>query len=312
MKTLPRWWAACAAITLLGWPATEAHAIPRTFVSGGGSGTACNRAAPCATFQLAHDATDANGEINCIDAGDFGPVHITKSITIDCTGTVGSISAAASDAILVDAPGATVRVRNLTLEGFGAGFVGVDVIGAKAVFVEGCVFDSFNNAIQFLPGDSADTTLFVSDSILRLSAFAGILIGPTPNPNSSPRATIDGVRLEHNGTGIRVTGMFASGLSIVHLRNSLARRNVGDGIKVDTAGSKVLSVTADRTSATLNGANGVAASGANAFVVLGRSTAVSNGTGIAPGGGGAVFSYGNNHLSGNVTDVNPTATLSLR
>jgi len=311
MKTLALW-AACAATALLCWPVTEAQAIPRTFVSGGGSGTACTRAAPCATFQFAHDATDPNGEINCLDAGNFGPVSVLKAITIDCAGTVGSISAATSDAIAVDAVGATVRLRNLTLEGFGAGFIGVNVIGAKAVFVESCVFDGFNNAISFLPGDSTSTTLFVSDSILRLSAVSGVLIAPTPNPNSSPRAVIDGVRLERNGTGIRVTGMFASGLSIVHLRNSVATRNTGDGIKVDTAGSKVLSVTADRTSATLNGANGVAAAGSNAFVVLVRSTAVSNGTGIAPGGGGAIFSYGNNHLSGNVTDVNPTATLSLR
>src|SRR3982751_3588239 len=125
MKALTLW-AACAATTaLLCWPASQAHAIPRTFVSASGGGAACTRAAPCATFQLAHDATDINGEINCVDAGDFGPVHITKSITIDCAGTVGSISAPTSDAILIDVIGITVRLRNLTLEGFAAGFVGI-------------------------------------------------------------------------------------------------------------------------------------------------------------------------------------------
>ena len=53
-------------------PGTPAQALNhRSWVSGTGSGTACTRAAPCADFQAAHDATSAGGEINCVDAGDF-------------------------------------------------------------------------------------------------------------------------------------------------------------------------------------------------------------------------------------------------
>src|SRR5262249_38802870 len=80
-----------SAAAALGVTVGSAHAIPRSFVSGAGAGTTCTRAAPCATFQAAHNATDPGGEVNCIDPGDFGAVTITKSITIDCTGTLGTI-----------------------------------------------------------------------------------------------------------------------------------------------------------------------------------------------------------------------------
>lgn len=311
MKTLALS-AACAATALLCWSASEAHAIPRTFVASNGAGVACTRAAPCATFQLAHDVTNANGEINCLDAGNFGPIIIIKSITIDCAGTVGSIGTSSTDPITISSAGTIVRLRNLTLEGFSNGFIGINVLGAAAVFVENCVLDGFNHAISFLPGDSPNTKLVLSDSILRGSAVTGLLIGPTPNPNSSPRATLDGVRLERNLTGIRVTGTFADGVSIVHLRNSVATGNVSDGIRVDANHSNVLSVTADRTSVTLSAINGVSAAGAGTFVVLGRSTVMSNVNGLVTGSGGTILSYQNNHLTGNATDGTRSGVLTLR
>src|SRR3954469_4125243 len=103
---------ACVAIAVAcGLSVENARALPRTFVSGAGSGTACTRAAPCAAFQTAHDATDPNGEINCIDAGDFGGLSISKSITVDCTGAVG----ASGSGMQVMAGGLTVRLRGLTI-----------------------------------------------------------------------------------------------------------------------------------------------------------------------------------------------------
>lgn len=63
----------------------------RTWVSGVGDDVnPCSRTAPCKTFAGAISKTAVAGEINCIDPGGFGTLNITKSITIDCTGTVGS------------------------------------------------------------------------------------------------------------------------------------------------------------------------------------------------------------------------------
>src|SRR5689334_18173709 len=88
-----------------------AHAIPTTFVSQTGGGTACTRAAPCASFQAAHDVTDAGGQIICVDPGVFNAAIITKSITIDCSGTIG----ATASGFQVNAPGAVVRLRGLSI-----------------------------------------------------------------------------------------------------------------------------------------------------------------------------------------------------
>ena len=59
-----------------GCPASAATTIP------------CSRTSPCQTFAGALVKTAINGEINCLDPGGFGAVTITKSITIDCTGTM--------------------------------------------------------------------------------------------------------------------------------------------------------------------------------------------------------------------------------
>src|SRR5262245_38497282 len=130
--------------------ATPAGAIPRTWVSSTGGGSACTRAAPCATFQAAHDATDPNGELNGVGSGDFGPddptsparVVITKSITIDCTGTLAAISA--GNGVVVIAAGAVVRLRNLTITGQGSGAgIFFNSGGAARLFIENCTITNF-------------------------------------------------------------------------------------------------------------------------------------------------------------------------
>src|SRR5207342_1090294 len=83
-----------AACTLLGSSIASAQAT-RTWVSGVGDDVnPCSRTAPCKTFAGAISKTAAGGEIDVLDPGGFGTVTITKSITIDCEETEGSILAA--------------------------------------------------------------------------------------------------------------------------------------------------------------------------------------------------------------------------
>src|SRR4051812_46768015 len=138
--------AACsAALFAIVAATTSAHAVPRTFVSGTGAGATCTRAAPCATFQLAHDATDPGGEINCVDAGEFGRVNITKSITIDCTGTAGTISTA-TKGVFINTAGGVVRLRGLSIRGRNSpSGPGIDVQDVGALFVENCSITHFSD-----------------------------------------------------------------------------------------------------------------------------------------------------------------------
>jgi hypothetical protein len=283
---------------------SPANAIPRTFVASGGGGVACTRAAPCANFQAAHNATDANGEINCIDAGDFLGVIISKSITIDCAGTLGALT---GTGVTIDTASVTVRLRNLTIS------QPVRFQNGAALFVEHCTITGTTAVpgLSTFPPTGVTARLFVSDSTF--TELGGIAILVRSQGTGSSRATLDGVRIEGNtGNGLVANGQSGTGPVLVHVRNSVLSKNASGIAAATTApGQSVVSVTVDRTSSTF-GSFGIAATGPSTFMLVGRSTVISNTTGINAGNGATIFSYRNNHLTGNVTDGAPNAALSLR
>jgi len=120
----------------------------RTFVSGAGDDAQpCSRAAPCKTFAGAISKTAPNGEIDCLDPGGFGAVTITKSITIDCTGTHGSVLVSGTNAIIVNAgPGDNVIVRGLAINGVSNGISGIRFIAGAQLSVEQCFIIGFTTA----------------------------------------------------------------------------------------------------------------------------------------------------------------------
>src|SRR5687767_13637306 len=83
-----------------------AHAqATRTWVSGVGDDVnPCSRTAPCKTFAGAISKTAARGEINCVDAGAFGAVTITKSMAIVCQyNEAGVLATVGGSGIIVNA-----------------------------------------------------------------------------------------------------------------------------------------------------------------------------------------------------------------
>src|SRR5260370_18818890 len=78
----------------------------RTWVSGvGDDANPCSRTAPCKTWAGAISKTADCGEIDALDPGGFGTVTITKSITLDGTGTMASILASGTTGITVNDSG---------------------------------------------------------------------------------------------------------------------------------------------------------------------------------------------------------------
>src|SRR6476660_8340639 len=104
MRNLLLLFAVSVASVFAGSFATPAFAqATRTWVSGvGDDANPCSRTAPCKTFAGAISKTAAFGEINCLDPGGFGAVTITKSISIICGGTFGSILAGGGNGINVN------------------------------------------------------------------------------------------------------------------------------------------------------------------------------------------------------------------
>ena len=117
------------AMLALSLPVTPAQAASaKTWVDSTGTNNAtCGRTTPCDTFQHAHDATTAKGEINCVDAGDYGPLLITKAISIVCDNTQAGILVSHLNTGVIIRAGATdiVTLKGLDIEGEGLGNAGI-------------------------------------------------------------------------------------------------------------------------------------------------------------------------------------------
>src|SRR5688572_14749196 len=116
---------ALSCLLLLVCASTAEAQADRTWVSGlGNDANPCSRTAPCRTFAAAINNTQDDGYISVIDAGGYGAVTITKSITIEGQGSIAGVLQAnpGSTAITINGRGIKVTLRNLSLEGIdGAG-----------------------------------------------------------------------------------------------------------------------------------------------------------------------------------------------
>ncbi|MEQ1763272.1 MAG: right-handed parallel beta-helix repeat-containing protein [Pyrinomonadaceae bacterium] len=194
----------------------------RTWISGVGDDVnPCSRTAPCKTFAGAISKTATGGEINCLDPGGFGAVTITKSITLDCTGTQGSILSSGTTGIIINAPNAVVRIRALTINGAGAtpGTNGINVINARRVHVEGAVIDGFSvNGIAVV---CSGCEVVVANSTLRNNSMHGISLGPA---EGTATAFVTRTLIAGNRTGVGATNATVriSGCDIAHNTTGIA------------------------------------------------------------------------------------------
>jgi hypothetical protein len=208
-----------------------AHAqAPRTWVSGVGDDVnPCSRTAPCKTFAGAISKTAAAGEINCLDPAGYGAVTITKSITINCHETLGSVLVAGTNGIVISA-GAADRVvlRNLQFQGLGGsanpGLVGVKILAAASVSIEDCVITQFSQQGILDQRSGAGGKLMVTNTTLTHNTGAGISVAGTATNN----AVLDGVRSYNNGFGLAA----GNGNNVTVKRSDFSSN--GTGVQADT------------------------------------------------------------------------------
>jgi hypothetical protein len=290
-----------------------AHAqATRTWVSGVGDDVnPCSRTAPCKTFAGAISKTAAGGEINCLDPAGFGAVTITKSITIDCTGTLGGILASSTTGVLVNGAGAIVVLRALEINGGPPNLPGV-------------------NGIRFLQGAS----LTVEDSTIYnfLSASPnghGILVNPT---SGNLRLTVTNTVINNNGTAVSGGGIavLATGSSTVqvNLRNVQLVNNPNIGFRVDTTGNTGTGIIASIENSQISGSTtgmsfftpggaalaqfnmfnstianntsfGIIANGPTVTGRMGNNTITNSGFAVQLSNSATVNTFGNNNVIGN-------------
>jgi hypothetical protein len=257
-----------------------AHAqATRTWISGvGDDANPCSRTAPCKTFAGAISKTAAAGEINCLDPGGFGAVTITKSITLNCHETIGSILVSGTNGINIAAGAADrVVIRNLQIQGVGSGLAGIRITGAALVSIEDCVITQFTQQGISDARTAGNTKLFIRNTILSHNAGSGISSAAT-SPNS--------VEIENTSSINNLFGIAAAIGNNVMITRSVFSLN-GTGVEADVGG--VINVD---SSAITGNATGVQASGT---IRLSNSDVTLNGTGF----NGAAVSYGNNRMLGN-------------
>lgn len=241
-----RWLTATALALAACVSSSTAFAGVQSFVSvkGTDAGTCASVTAPCRTFAYAHNQTSAGGEILALDAGDYGPVTITKSLSI--TGAVPGAGVLRGDAIgLIDIRAGTtgvVDLTGLTLDGLNASYSGVVVLSAAAVTIKASTIRNFlGNSValagpvgQYLVEDLSVTKISASGvrcsgvcAINRVSindaGNAGIEIGTT-----DARVTV---------SEAKITGGDRGTAGFMRLNRSVATgNNVGLNDAVDSAG----------------------------------------------------------------------------
>src|SRR5215831_15068534 len=101
-------------ITVLAFFTASAWAQSTTsWVSSTGSDlNPCSRTAPCQTFQHAHDSAATNGIVKAVDAANYGPLNITKSITIDGNGVGAEIDVTAVGGLGINISGGPVTIKD--------------------------------------------------------------------------------------------------------------------------------------------------------------------------------------------------------
>lgn len=273
----------------------------RTWVSGVGDDVnPCSRTAPCKTFAGAISKTATNGEINCLDPGGYGAVTITKSITIDCEDTQGSILAAGTNGVIINITAATdtkkaVKLRGISINGAATGINGIRVLAANQLVVEEVVIDGFTTHGISIETTSGATKVSVDSTGIRSNGGNGInsfIIGGNVTLN------VSNCRINNNATGVNLSNG----------TNATVFQSVVTG---NTTGVVAFNATAGVTGSNIShNTTGITASTGGTIRITGNMI-TNNGTGLSTTGG-SIVSYSSNVFNGNTTDGTPTTTLTLQ
>ena len=216
-----------AAAFCLAFVAPASAQATRTWVSGVGDDVnPCSRTAPCKTFAGAISKTAAGGEISVLDAGGYGAVTITKSISIVSDGPEASILGSGVNGVIINTgPNDAVMLSGLFIEGGGTGINGVRIINGGNVVLRDSLIRGFTQAGVSVESTAA-TSVFVSDTMLTRNDV-GVRV--KPSGTNTATALLERVQTVHNTN----SGVVADGANaIIWLTQSTIADN-GGGVSVD-------------------------------------------------------------------------------
>jgi hypothetical protein len=292
-----------AAVLSLGLLSLAAPAsAQRSFVSAvtGSDSNPCSRSSPCRSFGTAIAAVGGGGEVVVLDSGGYGPVTITKAITIESpAGIYAGINVSPGNGISVNAgPFDTVTLRGLTLTQTPASGTAITFTAGGTLTIENCVVDGWYNGVII----NAGSPVIVRDSVFKNLAGEGIRVSPA---SGIAVATVVRCQFETNanvslsahenakvwardcvftGGHIGAQSLSAGATSELDLRNCLFTNNNLFALLAETFGG------------------GVAIARVSGSMIMGNTTGLSQITNAT------LESYGDNDVRGNTSDTIGTIT----
>jgi hypothetical protein len=112
----------------------------------GNDANPCTALSPCITFQAAHDAVLAGGEISVLNTGGYGTLTITKAISIIAIGVEASIAIPSGGTGISIKAGVNDRInlRGLIIDGAGIGQTGIKFASGASLTIQNCGCDDFS------------------------------------------------------------------------------------------------------------------------------------------------------------------------
>jgi hypothetical protein len=268
------------AIAALAFAALNfASASPRTFVSGtGNDANPCTRDLPCRSFTAALALVDAGGEVVVIDTAGYGPMRISKSVSIIAPpGILAAISNgvlsddAVPTAIYIQAgPTDKVVLRGMNVNIQSGNTFGILVHNVGTLHIENSFFKGSTTAAAggLWVDAGGPVKLFVKDSQFR-NFQNGIMLRGT---NARINAVVERTRVQDTGDGITI----ANDVKAV-MRETVSTGNQGQGFVATNGNFSILVVASlmlERCTASNNGGVGVLADPASANRGLIQATVV--------------------------------------
>lgn len=308
----------CVGAALGAFASQSARAADRTLVSArsgvdvAGCGTP---AAPCRTFQFAHDLTPAGGEIRAVDPGDYGQLHITKAISVLRGGAgpagIYSVLDPGLGAITIDAgPSDKVVLRGLSVEIDQGSQGGVVLNSGGSLAVSQCVFRKQAAGLRLLPNGALNFT--ISDTVLSDNVWNGVLVQPVANTGAA-NGVIERVTATNIlGVAVQIEGgTAAAGAMNISIIDSVfsgdGKGAAGGGViatsppgVITSVGIRGVSASGFVSADTFNHAAGFEAFGMGAILRVAHSQAVGNNWGFKTVAGGTIETYRDNNIRGNL------------
>jgi hypothetical protein len=281
--------AAVPALAALAVAGAADAGLFRAYISVNGlDANPCTLQQPCRLLPRAINVIDAGGEVWMLDSANYntGPMIISKSVSVLATpGTLGSIIGTGGVALMVNAPGGEIALRNLKIRNLDSDQSAIMVLQASKLTIDRCEITGFSTADRGGVLVWAPTETLIVDSLVR-DNNVGVWF------DYGATATISRTTFSGNGNAIYAKPSNASTTS-VSVADSLLSANTYGAYMWSTAADHVVRFTATRTVAVNNHSYGFTnscAAGNGCYMAIQSSVSSENQRGFYNNGGTMIVS----------------------